>query len=131
MRVGSQEARTALLSNTSKWQQFLWKENKQELFQFLAQCIVSLNEEKQVITTNGPACNNTANLAPCSHEETDTRMFLHAADAVEEGYRKIVLYTVDADVLVLAIALARILQEQQVQQVEVWLQWVLALIFVT
>ena len=109
------------------WQQFLRsEENKQELFQCLAQCIVSLHEENQVITTKGkdilcsPARNNTTNLAPCTHEEVDTRMILHAADAVQEGYRKIVLRTVDTDVLVLAIAFARILQEQQVQQVEVW-----------
>ena len=47
-------------------------------------------------------------------------MILHATDAVQEGYRKIVLRTVDTDVLVLAIAFAGILQEQQVQQVEVW-----------
>ena len=109
------------------WQQFLRsEENKQELFQFLAQCIVSLHEEKQVITTKGkdilcsPARNNTTYLTPCTHEEADTRMILHAVDAVQEGYRKIVLRTVDTDVLVLALAFARILQEQQVQQVEVF-----------
>ena len=109
------------------WQQFLRsEENKQELFQFLAQCIVSLHEEKRVITTKGkdvlcsPERNNTENLAPCTYEEADTRMILHAADAVQQGYHKIVLRTVDTDVLVLAIAFAGILQEQQVQQVEVW-----------
>ena len=102
------------------WQQFLGsEENKQELFQFLAQCIVSLHEEKQVITTKGkdilcsPACNNTTNLAPCTHEEADTRMTLHAANAVQEGYRKIVLRTVDTDVLVLAIAFAGILPRSE------------------
>jgi len=67
------------------WQQFLRsEENKQELFQFLAQCVVSLHEEKQVITTKGkdilcsPVRNNTTKLAPCTHEEADTRMILHA-----------------------------------------------------
>ena len=83
--------------------------------------MVSLQEEKQVITTKGKeilctlARNNTANLAPCTHEEADTRMILHAADAVQEGHRKIALRTVDTDVLVLAIALAGRLQEQQVE----------------
>ena len=48
-------------------------------------------------------------------------MIWHAGDAVQEGYRKIVLRTVDTDVLVLAIAFAGILQEQQVQQVDVWI----------
>ena len=47
-------------------------------------------------------------------------MILHSADAVRKGYRKTVLRTVDTDVLDLAIAFARILQQQQVQQVEVW-----------
>ena len=42
-------------------------------------------------------------------------MILHAADAVQEGHRKIVLQTVDTDILVLAIALAGRLQEQQVE----------------
>ena len=102
------------------WQQFLRsEENKQELFQFLAQCIVSLHEEKQVITTKGkdilcsPARNNTTNLSPCTHEEADTRMTLHAADAVQEGYSKIVLRTVDTDVLVLAMAFAGILPRSE------------------
>ena len=83
--------------------------------------MVSLQEEKQVITTKGKeilctlARNNTGNLAPCTHGEADTRMILHAADAVQEGHRKIVLRTVDTDVLVLAIPLAGRLQEQQVE----------------
>ena len=101
------------------------KQSDSCFFQFLAKCIVSLHAEKQVITTKGkdilcsPACNNTVNLAPCT-QEADTRMILHAADAVQEGYHKIVLPTVDPNVLVSAIAFAGILQEQQVQQVEVW-----------
>ena len=109
------------------WQQFLRsEENKQELFQFLAQCIVSLHEEKQVITTKGkdilcsPARNNTTNLAPCTHEEADTRMTLHAADAVQEGYRKIVLRTVDTDVLVLAMAFAGILPRSESRALANW-----------
>ena len=99
------------------WQQFLRNdENRRELFQFLAQRVVSLQEEKQVITTKGKeilctlARNNTARSG-----EADTRMILHAADAVQEGHRKIVLRTVDTDFLVLAIALAGRLQETQVE----------------
>ena len=41
---------------------------------------------------------------PCSHEEADTRMFLHVAHAVQEGHRKIMIRTVDTDVVVLAIS---------------------------
>ena len=46
----------------------------------IQESIVSLREEKEVITTKGkdilcsPVRNNTANLAPCTHEEVDTRM---------------------------------------------------------
>lgn len=76
-----------------KWQQFLRnEENKRELFQFLAQCVVSLSGEKQVITTNHQkilctlAGNDTANLAPCTHEQADARMILHATDAVQEDH---------------------------------------------
>ena len=29
------------------------------------------------------------NLVPCSHEEADTRLLLHVADAVRKGHRKI------------------------------------------
>ena len=51
--------------------------------------------------------NNTVNLAPFTHEEEDTRMVLHAAEAVQEGHRKIVLRTVDTDVLVLSDSTCR------------------------
>ena len=43
-------------------------------------------------------------LVPCSHEEADTRLFLHVADAVKKGYRKLLVRTVDTDVVVVAIA---------------------------
>lgn len=43
-------------------------------------------------------------LGPCNHEEADTRMMLHLADAVYCGYRKILIRTVDTDVVVLAIS---------------------------
>ena len=66
------------------------------------------------------ARNNTTNLAPCTHEEADTRMLLPVVKRVQECYRKIVLRTVDTGLLVLVIAFDGILQEQPVQHVEVW-----------
>ena len=47
---------------------------------------------------------NTARISPCSHEEADTKLLLHAFDAEKEGYRKVMLRTVDTDVVVLAVA---------------------------
>lgn len=52
-------------------------------------------------------CNNpqdTSKLAPCNHEEADTRMLLHTADAVSKGFDKITIHTVDTDVVVLAVS---------------------------
>ena len=43
------------------------------------------------------------NLSPCSHEEADTRIILHLADAFSSGYSRIMIRTVDTDVLVFAV----------------------------
>ena len=42
------------------------------------------------------------NLTPCSQEEADTRLILHAADAVAQGKRRVSVRTVDTNVVVLA-----------------------------
>lgn len=44
------------------------------------------------------------NLEPCSHEEADTRLILHAYNAAKAGYKIIAIRTVDTDVLVIAIS---------------------------
>ena len=86
------------------WQQFLRIDaNKTELFAFLTKHITHLVSDKQIVTTNGsdvtciPA-RDTTHLAPCDHEEADTRMMLHLADAVRDGFQKILLRRVDTDV---------------------------------
>ena len=57
-----------------------------------------------------------ASLAPCSHEEADTRLFIHAGDAARKGHRKLCIRTVDTDVAVLAIAMFN-----QINLDELWL----------
>ena len=47
---------------------------------------------------------DTSELSLCNHEEADTRLLLHAADAAKCGFEKLMLRTVDTDVVVLAIA---------------------------
>ena len=42
-----------------------------------------------------------SNVVTCSHEEADTRLFLHASDAVRKGCKKL---AVDTDVVVLTIS---------------------------
>ena len=68
------------------------------------------NDGKTVITTHGsnvlcnPFRDDTNILAPCTHEEADTRIMVHLADAVKEGHKDILIRTVDTDVVALAIS---------------------------
>ena len=43
-------------------------------------------------------------LSPCTHEEADTRIFLHAKDVSREGNKKIIRSSTDTDVVVIAVA---------------------------
>jgi len=100
--------------------------NKTQLFKFLAKEEVSLGGEKQAISTFGeqviynPSRSDVSNLEPCSHEKADTRMLLHAADGVNQGFREIVARSVDTGVVVLSVAAAL-----QFQSAELWLALVL------
>lgn len=93
------------------WCEFLRNaENKQELFVFLSQEMSRMNVGRkqlfiacgQNIITNDTDTNDT--LEPCTHEEADSRMLLHAADAADCGHKKLMIRTVDTDVVVLAMA---------------------------
>ena len=107
------------------WKEFLRvDENKRELFKFLAESTSSLQVEKQVISTYGKQVlttlprNDISSLAPCSHEEADTRMLLHVQDALQQGHKKILLRTVDTDVLVLAVAFLQ--QVTDLEHLDLW-----------
>jgi len=45
-------------------------------------------------------------LQPCTHEEADTRLMIHALDASLCGHRRIKIRSNDTDVVVLAISVA-------------------------
>ena len=98
------------MTGPQMYQQFLRIDaNKRELFAFLVNHITHLETTKHLITTNGSevVCKpqwDTSHLAPCDHEEADTQMILHFADVVKEGFRKILLRTVNTGVVVLAVA---------------------------
>ena len=47
---------------------------------------------------------NTDEVQQCSHEEADTRMLPHVKDAVNCGFKSVMIRTVDTDVVVLAVA---------------------------
>ena len=59
---------------------------------------------KVLSSTNGVHDESHTEIDPCNHEEADTRMLLHAVHAARHGHTKVVLRTVDTDVLVLAIS---------------------------
>ena len=97
------------------WKVFLHvDENKTELFVSLSEVLACRPQgyDKELYTTHesdvlrSPAGLDVSNIALCSHEEADTRLILHAADAVLKGHRRVSIRTVDndTDVLVLAVA---------------------------
>ena len=94
------------------WQDFLRSDdNKKELFTFLSeQAMTIVIEGKQIVATHGtkvlcsPPLMVGSALSPCSHEEADTRMMVHVADAVGNGHKSIMIRTADTDVVVLAVA---------------------------
>ena len=90
------------------WGEFLrLADNNKELFSFLSREVATIHTEKQVISTllEDVICRqerNTEGLASCSHEEADTRIMLHVADAAKE-YTSVTIWTVDSDVVILAV----------------------------
>ena len=79
---------TTILGN---WQTFLRiDDTKKELFAFLAQESVKIESEGKIISTfgklillNSPAA-KTSRLSPGTHDEADTRLLLHVADAASQ-----------------------------------------------
>ncbi len=89
-------------------------DNNRVLFHFLSREITSTevlpgielysNYDENVLCT---PTQDIRHLTPCSHEEANTRMIAHASDAVIKGHKKLLIQTVDCDVVVLCIAYFR------------------------
>ena len=94
------------------WPTFLREDgNKTELFNLISDSVANENFPGKVIITHEEEVRyseptDTKGLSPCTHEEADTRMLLHAADGSQQGFKRIVIRTVDTDVVVLAVSLA-------------------------
>ena len=93
------------------WNSFLRvDDNKTKLFKYLADQTIAIQDKgKEVLSASDCSVltnsrENTGHISPCSHEEADTKLLLHAFDAGKEGYRKVMLRTVDTDAVVLAVA---------------------------
>ena len=91
----------------SNWSSFLKVDiNKEELFNFLA---VHIGKEKpldgkELVSTFGTGVKCTRVDKDTSKLEADTRMMIHVADCVAQGYTKVTIRTVDTDVVVLAVS---------------------------
>ena len=101
------------------WHKFLQEDgNKIELFNLLSERVTGEQFRGLVVMTLGESvCSSVPfteeRLSPCTHEEADTRMLLHAADGVTQGMKKITIKTVDTDVVVLAVSQANRIQCEQ------------------
>ena len=94
------------------WQSFSrLDENKCEFFGFLADEVTKEETEKLIISiitssvTMNRSFDNVSTLCPSNHEEADTRMLLHAANASQSGMGKVMIRTVDTDVVVIALGM--------------------------
>ena len=81
---------------------------------------LDVREGKEIYTTYGEGVLSTTKrmdlgvLAPCTHEEADTRLMVHALDATSRGHRQLRIRINDTDVVVLAISVASTLQADEV-----------------
>lgn len=99
---------------TGNWNEFLQSaENKKELFTFLTEGLqlLALPEGKCIYANSGQktVCISSSGLDPlpdCTHEEADTRIFVHLDHAVKDGHTDITIRTVDSDVVIIAILVA-------------------------
>ncbi|XP_052123378.1 uncharacterized protein LOC127749403 [Frankliniella occidentalis] len=98
------------------WPDFLRNAgNKTDFFALLARSIPDCKIMCQLYSTFGEAVvsnceqSDVSFISPCNHEEADTRMLLHVADAVRSGHKEIIIRSTDTDVVVLAVACVEML----------------------
>ena len=72
---------------------------------------MAISDDKELYTTSGESVLSSTNrmdltnLAPCTHEEVDTRLMVHILDASCCGHQRIMIRTNDTDVVVLAVSI--------------------------
>eukprot|EP00057_Strongylocentrotus_purpuratus_P020933 XP_011675407.1 PREDICTED: uncharacterized protein LOC100891484 [Strongylocentrotus purpuratus] len=104
--------RTNVASKTKmpvKWKDFLQDStNKEELFAFLTQTVAAgeCPKGKELYVTSGTSVITRGDCEPmedCTHEEADTRIIVHLQHAAERGSKKIVIRTVDTDIIAILV----------------------------
>ena len=94
------------------WDSFLRvDDNKTELFHFLAEQVVCIDKgQKLIVSKKGleviasSQSFDNCSLSLCDHDEADVKLILHIADMSAKGYKRVMIRTVDTDVLILATA---------------------------
>ena len=87
-------------------------DNKTELFRFLADVDFTtlIPSGKLVLVTRGDTVRKSdsnvdiSDIAPCNHEEADTRILLHCKHAAQCEFESVAIRTVDTDIVVLAVS---------------------------
>ncbi len=110
--TGSRIKVTSKTPIRKNWKNFLRVDvNKSELFKILAMFVVKLDvPEKIIVSTvmDGVLTNCfdriIDDLSPYNHEEVDTRLFLNAKHCSQDGNSKVLIKTVDTDVVIISIA---------------------------
>ena len=104
-----------------KWNEFLRVDkNKVELFSMLSKVVVEIDVNgKNVFATDGEnaLCSsksqNMDQMSPCIHEKADTRIIIHCFDAARKGHQKLMIRTVDTDVMIIAVSYYHLLNVQE------------------
>lgn len=109
------------------WSSFLRdSDNKTELFEYLADRIVSMCPDNVVVVTKGEKVlsNKSINfegLQPCNHEEADSRIFTHVVHAAKQKTKSVLIKACDTDILVIAVGVFASLQNVGLEKL--WLEF--------
>nr|XP_014351797.1 PREDICTED: uncharacterized protein LOC106706003 [Latimeria chalumnae] len=108
---------TGTSKTPTNWRSFLRNDNnKTELFHFLVDKIAEISTTNTVIMTKGENIISNQmicleDMAPCTHEEADTHIFVHARRATMRGNKVFMINANDTDVVVIAISVLSSLKE--------------------
>jgi len=113
------------VTGTSKipinWRSFLQDDsNKTEVCHFLAEKLSETETTSTVVVTKGEdAISNKKTpliaVAPRCHEEADTRIFVHARNAILGGSKSLIITANDTDVVIIAVSVLPSLQQLGLQ----------------
>ncbi|CAE1167294.1 unnamed protein product [Acanthosepion pharaonis] len=93
---------TAKGKTPTNWKSFLRDSaNKTELLNLL----VIVTREENALPSSSHPDTKIDELAPCTHEEADTRISLHAWNAVKDGHKSLIMEANDTDAVVIGLSL--------------------------